>query len=116
MSKNARRAIDDARQHGNGLAICDITLFELASLASKGRIRLEISLESFLREVEMRFVILPITGEACVRALSLPATYPKDPADRIIGATAAVEGIPLVMPKSVVRKRFTRSDEIPHRG
>jgi len=69
------------------LAISDISLLELATLASKGRIELHISLESFLREVEARFVVLPISGRACVLALELPPAYPKDPADRIIGAT-----------------------------
>jgi PIN domain nuclease of toxin-antitoxin system len=64
----------------------------LATLSSKGRIRLDLSLESFLHEVEARFIILPISGRECVRALGLPVTYPKDPADRIIGATALVEG------------------------
>ena len=96
LSMKARAAIDDARQNGDGLAISDITLLELATLSSKGRIRLDISLESFLREVEARFVVLPISGRACVRALGLPATYPKDPADRIIGATALVEGLSLL--------------------
>ncbi len=76
LSKNARAAIDDARRNGDGLAISDITLLELATLSSKGRIRLDISLESFLHEVEARFIILPISGRACVRALGLPATYP----------------------------------------
>ena len=55
-----------------------------------------ISLESFLREIEARFILLPISGRACVRALELPAAYSKDPADRIIGATALVEGLSLV--------------------
>ena len=35
--------------------------------------------------------ILPITGRTCVLALGLPAAYPSDPADRIIGATALAE-------------------------
>ena len=96
LSRNARTAIDNARQTGDGLAISDITLLELTSLVSKGRIRLAISLESFLREVETRFTVLPISGRACVRALGLPAAYPKDPADRVIGATALVEGLALI--------------------
>ena len=104
LSKNARTAIDDARQNGDGLGISDITLLELAMLSSKGRIRLNISLESFLREVEARFIILPISGRACVRALGLPAAYPKDPADRIIGATALVEGLPLLTADSDIRR------------
>ena len=104
LSKKARAAIDDARRNGDGLAISDVTLLELATLSSKGRIRLDISLESFLREVEARFIILPISGRACVRALGLPAAYPKDPADRIIGATALVEGLSLLTADRAIRR------------
>lgn len=104
LSGKARTAIDDARENGDGLAISDITLLELATLASKGRIHLAISLESFLREVENRFVVLPITGRACVRALELPAAYPRDPADRIIGATALVEGLTLLTANRDIRR------------
>lgn len=104
LSKNARAAINDARQKGEGLAISDISLLELATLSNKGRIRLNVSLESFLNEVEARFIVLPITGRACVRALALPAAYPKDPADRIIGATALVEGLPLLTADQNIRR------------
>jgi PIN domain nuclease of toxin-antitoxin system len=104
LSKRAKAAINDARENGEGLAISDITLLELATLSSKGRIRLEISLESFLREIEARFIVLPISGRACVRALGLPAAYPKDPADRIIGATALVEGMSLLTADREIRR------------
>jgi PIN domain nuclease of toxin-antitoxin system len=104
LSKNARAAINQARQSGEGLAISDITLLELMTLTSKGRIRLDISLESFLHEIEARFIVLPISGRACVRALGLPAAYPKDPADRIIGATALVEGLSLLTADREIRR------------
>ena len=71
-------------------------MLNLATLASKRRIRLNISLESFLQEVEARFVVLPISGRACARAMGLPTSYRKDPADRIIGATALVESLALI--------------------
>jgi PIN domain nuclease of toxin-antitoxin system len=103
LSKKARAAIQDARTSGDGLAISDITLLELAVLASKGRIRLDISLESFLEEVESRFIVLPISSRTCVCALAFPDTYPKDPADRIIGATALVEGLPLLTADREIR-------------
>jgi predicted nucleic acid-binding protein len=65
ISRKARASIDDARKNGDGLAICDISFFELAMLVNKRRVRLDISLESFLREVEARFVVVPITSRAC---------------------------------------------------
>lgn len=47
-SRNARAAIANARQNGEKLATCDISLLELATLANKGRIGLATSPESFL--------------------------------------------------------------------
>jgi PIN domain nuclease of toxin-antitoxin system len=104
LSRKATSAIKEARRTGGGLAISDITLLELATLANKGRIRLNISLESFLMEVESRFVVLPMTGRVCARAVGLPAAYPKDPADRIIGATALVQGLSLVTVDREIRR------------
>jgi hypothetical protein len=67
----------DARKKAAGLAISDITLLELATLACKGRIHLDISLESFLQEVESRFVVLPMSGKVCARATGLQRSIPK---------------------------------------
>jgi len=110
ISRKARAAIDEARKNADGLAISDITLLELATLATKGRIHLDISLESFLQEVESRFVVLPISGRACARAMGLPATYPKDPADRVIAATALVEGLSLLTAdRAILRSRTVQT-------
>ena len=104
ISRKASAAIDDARQKGEGLAISDISLLELRTLAHKGRIQLKISLESFLTEVESRFVVLPMNARTCVRAFSLPASYPRDPADRIIGATALTEALPLLTADRAIQR------------
>jgi len=104
ISKKATQAVEEARKNADGLAISDISLLELATLVSKGRIRLEISLESFLQEVESRFVVLSMNGRVCARAISLPRTYPRDPADRIIGATALVEGLSLLTADRKIRR------------
>lgn len=104
LTASAGRAVAEARSSDGGVAISDITLLELANLASKGRIQLNTSLESFLQEVEARFIVLPITARICARMLQLPAEYPKDPADRIIGATAQVHGLPLVTADQAIRR------------
>lgn len=107
LSARAKSAIDEARKNADGLAISGITLLELATLANKGRFALDISLESFLQEVETRFAVLPITSRACARILGLPTTYPKDPADRLIAATALVEGLPLITADREIRRSKT---------
>lgn len=104
VSKKARNAINESRGSAEGLAISDITLLELATLASKARIRLDISVESFLQEIESRFVILPMSGRVCARAVGLPLSFPKDPADRIIAATALVEGLCLLTADREIRR------------
>ena len=104
MSRPAQTAIDEARQSVRGLAISDFTLFELSLLFRKKRFDLVVSPESFLSEVERRFVVLPITANIALQASQLPASYPKDPADRIIGATSLIEDIPLLTADREIRK------------
>ncbi len=103
LSRKGQAAIEEARQGVRGLAISDFTLYELSLLFRKKVFNLSISPESFLLEIERRFVVLPITGRVCVEALSLPADYPRDPGDRIIGATALVADIPLLTADAKIR-------------
>jgi len=77
---------------------------ELTILYGLRRIQLAMSIESFLHELERKFVVLPINARVCARMLSLPAGYPKDPADRVIGATALVEGMGLVTADREIRR------------
>ena len=103
ISKKARLAIETERQNGEGVAVSDISLFELARIFNREHTRLAIGVELTLAEIERRFVVLPITGRISLLALSLSADYPKDPADRIIGATALVHGMPLVTADRQIR-------------
>jgi PIN domain nuclease of toxin-antitoxin system len=95
LSTGAEEAIRVERQR-DGVGISDKTLWELAMMISYGRVRVKTSLLHFLRAVEKNFTIFPVTAEIADRAVSLSATYPRDPADRIIGATALVHGLKLV--------------------
>jgi PIN domain nuclease of toxin-antitoxin system len=104
LSKRAKATLDEARRTGEGLAISDITLLELAMLASKKRIPLDVSLESFLSQVEARFSVLPMNARICASAFSLPAESFKDPADKIIAATASANGLALITADREIRK------------
>ena len=104
ISSRAEAAIHEARKRESGLAISDFTLFELSLLFRKKQFALATSPESFLSEVERRFVVLPITANIALQAFELPPSYPKDPADRIIGATALIEDIPLLTADREIRK------------
>ena len=103
LSRKARVAIRDARLK-TGVAIATITLWELAWLAENGRIQAVGSIESFVRETVSRVILQPITPEIAALAVQLAAAFPKDPADRLIAATAMVEGAPLVTADERIRQ------------
>jgi PIN domain nuclease of toxin-antitoxin system len=103
LSKRASDVIRAARIEG-GLAIAAITVVEMAWLAESGRIETKLSVESFVRQCASKMTVLPITPEIAARAVSFPDPYPKDPQDRLIGATALVEGIQLVTRDKQIKK------------
>ena len=104
ISDAARREIDRANSNQEELAISGISLLELTTMETKGRFQVNIGFEAFLQEVSEKFSTLPISVRACCMIPKLPAGYPSDPADRIIGATAWAEGIPLVTADAKIRK------------
>ena len=94
-----QRAILKARQQsGETVAISAITLWELAMLAEKGRIQVPMSIDSWLEEIETdsEIVVLPLTREVALDSLRLGSEFQKDPADRIIVATARCNGLSLL--------------------
>ena len=104
LSRKAREAIREAREK-TGVAIAAITLWELAWLAENGRIQVTGSVESFVRETASRVMVEPITPEIAAIAVQLPSGFPtKDPADRLIAATAMVEGAALVTADERIRQ------------
>jgi PIN domain nuclease of toxin-antitoxin system len=100
LSAKAKQAMKDDPQW----SISSITLWELAWLAQSGRIVTGQSVETFVRECSRKTDIIPITAAVAARAVVFPDSYPRDPHDRLIGATALVEGIPLVTSDNAIRK------------
>lgn len=104
ISPKAQASIEAARSKERGLAVSDITLFEISLLASRGRVDFKPDVETTLSEVERQFIVLPITASIALQAFELPAPYPNDPVDRIIGATALIEDLRLVTADRAIHK------------
>ena len=98
LSRDARRAIERATR-ADAAAIASITLWELATLVLRGRIRLKAgTVRTFLDEMVQTpgLTVLEIRAEVAALAAQFPADFPGDPADRLIAATARAHRIPLV--------------------
>jgi PIN domain nuclease of toxin-antitoxin system len=106
LPKATGKLIAESRARNEGIAIAGTTLWELAMLATLGRIKPAIPLGLYLRRVEQMFEVLPITAAIAERSVQFSAAYPKDPADKLIGATASVHGVSLVTrDKGIVASR-----------
>jgi len=97
LSRAAVSALRRARA-SDGIAVASITLWEVASLFARGRIETYGTVDASVRQVVdgIGAIVKPLTLEIAVLATQFPESYPRDPADRIIGATARSEGIALV--------------------
>ena len=102
LSAGASEAIQAARQN-DGLAISAITLWEVAWIATHGRLDFVGTVDALLERFSLGISICPITTKIAVLANQLPPTYSNDPSDRLIGATALAEGIALVTKDRTIR-------------
>jgi PIN domain nuclease of toxin-antitoxin system len=102
LSKAAREAIHESARTG-GLGISAITLWEAAWLVTHRRIDFTGTADAFLEEISSRTAVFPITKQIALLANQLPATYSRDPSDRLIGATAMSEGIALITKDRTIR-------------
>ena len=86
LSSAAGRAIEKEREIG----VCAISCWELAMLVSGGRLGLDRDPLLWIRESlsQPRVLLLPLTPEIAVASAGFGPDYPKDPADRLIIATA----------------------------
>ena len=87
-------------------AISDISLWEVATLASLGRIQFPGTLESwFAIAANPKTVrILPITPRIAAEVARLPDSFHRDPADRLIVATSRVHGLRVLTRDAAIAK------------
>ena len=84
LSQDATSALEEADE----LAVASISWFELAWLAQHDRIRVGIPIRTWVSDLSERVRTGGTTTPIAATAVALPTSFPGDPADRIIYATA----------------------------
>lgn len=92
LSKAAADVIAEAGE----IAVAAITWFELAWLAKNERIALSVPIRAWLDGLSAQVLTLGITAGIAESAVALPSSFPGDPADRLIFATAVEMGLQLI--------------------
>ena len=94
LGRAAARAIRVAK----GIGIPAVCCLEVAVAAARGRIALDRPTLDWLHDALAlpRVVLLPLSPAVAVKAAELPRSFPGDPADRLIVATAILESAFLV--------------------
>jgi PIN domain nuclease of toxin-antitoxin system len=99
LSKKAAAAIAGADE----LAVASITWFELAWMARNERIIVSIPLRSWLEGLSSQIRTISTTASIAAIAVELPSSFPGDPADRLIYATAVEHGWSLITKDQRIR-------------
>jgi PIN domain nuclease of toxin-antitoxin system len=104
LSRKAKAAIDRER-NGGAIIVCSISAWEIAMLVARERLLLSMDVGSWLAtaaQIEpVRFV--PVDVEIAAKSGSLPGEFHRDPADRMIVATARGLAAPLVTKDERIR-------------
>ena len=82
----------------NRIRIASVSVLEAARLGAAGRIRFSAELSRWVRDSfdELAAESVPMTNDIAIEAYQLPEPFNKDPADRILVATARVSDCVLV--------------------
>lgn len=97
MTTASREAIITAQAAG-AVHVSPITAWEIATLAARGRLTMRLSPETWFRALlaQTGVILAPMPPDVLIASATLPGTPPRDPADRIIAATARTFGQAIV--------------------
>ncbi|MBC7367880.1 MAG: type II toxin-antitoxin system VapC family toxin [Undibacterium sp.] len=101
LSRRARQLLLTTEPESH--AVADISLWETAMLATRGRITLNGSLERWFERAIATVTVLPITKGIAIHSVATTWAH-QDPADRLIAATALEHGLTLVSKDAVITK------------
>jgi PIN domain nuclease of toxin-antitoxin system len=104
LSDKAKQTIDEAVTNRNVL-ISSISVWEVAILVSRGRLKLTMNPDDWVAASEALpfFDFVPVSNSIALKSVQLPGILHNDPADRIIIATAISMGAVLVTKDEKIR-------------
>src|SRR5207244_4880141 len=93
----ARKALQHAAKN-RAVYVSSISAWEIAFLAAKGRLSFTMDAQDWIARSESLpfFHFVPVDNAIAVRSVRLPEPFHRDPADRIIVATAMMMGATVV--------------------
>lgn len=90
-------ALQEAQEIGTQVLVSPITAWEIGLLVSKGRLILSLPpLNWFEQMLDLGVDLAPLTPDILIASSQLPGPLLRDPADRIIAATARAMGYRLM--------------------
>lgn len=92
LSSAAAASVENADE----LAVAAITWYELAWLATHERITITVPIAAWLEGLAQQVQTVGVTPAIALGAVTLPSSFPGDPADRLIYATAVERGWSLI--------------------
>ncbi|MBI4470828.1 MAG: type II toxin-antitoxin system VapC family toxin [Acidobacteria bacterium] len=106
LSRAQVQALEQAESRQETISIAAISLWEIAKLAERGRLRLTQSVDVVLSEIEEHrgLHVVPLTARIALESTRLGARVPSDPADQLIVATARVHALRLVTADDRIRR------------
>lgn len=102
----ARRLLDAALKTGDQVFVSSISLWEIAMLVSRKRLAFTIDVGDWIASVEALpfLAFVPVDNRIAVRAVDLQDFPHRDPADRMIVATALRLGATLITADTRLRR------------
>lgn len=103
LSTKAKKAINEA-DNADQIFICEISLWEMAILMKKKRLSIDMPYLDFIHNVlrTRNYVLQGINPEIAWLATTVEIET-RDPADRLIAATAIQLGVPLISADQLIR-------------
>jgi len=108
LRKSERQALDDLAESGHCPFLCAISLWEMALLVELGRVELRQAFDAWIEAAASprTVALLDVSPAIAKQLLRFPDSFHRDPADRLIVATARALDLPIL----------TRDRAIQHSG